>query len=59
MAREYRHIQEYEKEIIEMIEKGDTLREIGKKLGFTYEQMSNFKTRYIKNLTAQLNTFSF
>ena len=35
MAREYRHMQGYEKEIIERIEKGDTLREIGEKFGFT------------------------
>ena len=48
MARGYRHIQEYEKEIIERIEEGDTLREIGEKFGFTYEQMRNFKTRYNK-----------
>ncbi len=48
MAREYRHMQEHEKEIIERIEKGDTLREIGEKFGFTYAQMRNFKTRYNK-----------
>ena len=48
MAREYRHMQEHEKEIIERIEKGDTLREIGEKYGFTYAQMRNFKTRYNK-----------
>ena len=28
MARSYSHIQKYEKEIIERIEKGETLREI-------------------------------
>ncbi len=46
MPREYRHIQEYEREIIELYEKGLTLREIGEKFGFTYKQMREFKTRY-------------
>ena len=48
MPRNYRHIQDQEKEIIELIRQGNTLREIGNKLGFTYEQMRNFKTRYNK-----------
>lgn len=48
MAKGYRHMQEYEKEMIERIEKGDTLREIGEKFGFTYAQMRNFKTRCAK-----------
>ena len=46
MPREYRHMQEYEREIIELYEKGLTLREIGGKFGFTYKQMREFKTRY-------------
>ena len=46
MPREYRHMQEYEREIIELYEKGLTLREIGEKFGFTYKQMREFKTRY-------------
>ena len=49
MARDYRHIQEYEKEIIELIKQGKTLREVGEKLGFTYKQMRDFKTRYNRN----------
>ncbi len=49
MARNYRHIKGYEKEIIEHIEQGYTLREIGDKFGFTYKQMRDFKTRYNKN----------
>ena len=49
MPRNYRHIQEYEQEIIELISKGKTLREIGNTLGFTYKQMRDFKTRYNKN----------
>ena len=48
MPRNYRHMQDYEKEILELIKQGKTLREIGNKLGFTYKQMRNFKTRYNK-----------
>ena len=46
MPREYRHIEEYEAEIIRLYEEGRTLREIGEKFGFSYKQMRNFKTRY-------------
>lgn len=46
MAREYRHIQEYEKEILKLKEQGKTLQEIGKRLGFSREQVHNFMTRY-------------
>ena len=46
MPRSYRHIQQYEKEIIELFEKGKTLREIGEQFGFTLKQMRDFKTRY-------------
>ena len=46
MPRSYRHIKEYEKEILELKEQGLTLREIGKKYGFTYEQVHNFISRY-------------
>ena len=46
MAREYRHMEEYEEEIIRLYEEGTTLREIGEKFGFSYKQMRNFKTRY-------------
>lgn len=48
MPRKYRHIQEYEKEILELINQGNTLREIGDRSGFTYKQMRDFKTRYNK-----------
>lgn len=48
MPRSYRHISEYEKEIIEMISKGKTLREIAEILGFTHKQVQDFKTRYNK-----------
>ena len=46
MPRSYRHIKEYEKEILELKEQGLTLREIGKKYGFTYEQVHNFISRH-------------
>ncbi len=46
MPREYRHIQKYEKEILELKSQGYTLRAIGEKLGFTYKQVHNFITRY-------------
>ena len=48
MSRKYTHIQEHKKEIIELINKGKTLREIAEKLGFTHQQMKDFKTRYNK-----------
>ena len=46
MARSYRHISDYEKEILELKTQGMTLKEIGNKYGFTYEQMHNFISRY-------------
>jgi len=46
MARGYRHIKEYEEEILRLKSEGWTNREIGKKYGFTYEQVHNFISRY-------------
>ncbi len=46
MPRSYRHISNYEKEIIELKSQGLTSREIGAKLGFTKKQVHNFITRY-------------
>jgi DNA-binding CsgD family transcriptional regulator len=46
MPREYRHIQEYEKEILELLSKGMTQREVGEKLGFSKKQIKNFMARY-------------
>ena len=43
MSRSYRHISNYEKEILEL--KGLTLRETGTKIEFTREQVHNFITR--------------
>ena len=46
MPRKYRHIQEYEKEILELKEQGHTLREIGERFGLSYEQVHNFISRH-------------
>lgn len=48
MQRKYRHIKDFEKELIEYLEQGHTLRETGDKFGFTYKEMRDFKTRYNK-----------
>ncbi len=42
MPREYRHISQYAKEIYELREQGFNLNEIGKKLGFSHQQVRNF-----------------
>jgi orotate phosphoribosyltransferase-like protein len=46
MQREYRHIQEYEKEILELLSKGMTQCEVGEELGFSKKQIKNFMARY-------------
>lgn len=46
MSRSYRHIQEYEKEIMELRKQGKTKREICEKYGFSMKQLTNFITRY-------------
>lgn len=46
MPRSYRHISEYEKEILELRKQGKTKREICKKYGFSIKQLTNFITRY-------------
>ena len=46
MARGYRHIQEYEEEMLELKAKGITVRKIGERFGFTYEQTHDFFKRY-------------
>ena len=46
MARSYRHISEYEEEILRLKAEGKTNREIGNRLGFSYEQIHNFISRY-------------
>ena len=45
MARNYKHIQMYGKEIFELKEKGLTHKEIAEKLGLTKEQVKEFVKR--------------
>ena len=46
MHRSYRHIKEYEKEILELKSQGKTNREICEKFGFEIKQLKNFITRH-------------
>ena len=46
MSRGYRHIKEYEKEIMELRQQGKTRREICEKFGFNMKQLKDFITRY-------------
>lgn len=46
MPRKYSRIQDYEKEIMELRAKGETMREIGERLGFSKKQLEGFITRY-------------
>ena len=48
MARGYRHIQEYEKEILELKAQGATHKEIAERLGLTREQVKEFFHRLHK-----------
>ena len=49
MAREYRRLKMYEKEILELKEKGLTQREIAIRYGVSYEKMHHFFKRYNRN----------
>ena len=49
MAREYQHIKQYEKEILELKSKGLTQRDIAEKLGFRHQQIKEFFHRYNRN----------
>ena len=46
MPRSYRHISDYEKEIIEKFNSGESLKSIAENMGFSYKQIKNFKYRY-------------
>ena len=46
MPRSYRHIEEYETEILRMKSEGKTRKEIGDALGFSPEQIHGFTNRY-------------
>ena len=45
MPRNYRHIMQYEKEMMKLKEEGKTVREIGEIFGLTYEQTHDFFKR--------------
>lgn len=45
MPREYRHIEQYEKEIKELREKGLTYRQIGERLGLTKSKIKEYFRR--------------
>lgn len=49
MPRGYRHIKDYEKEILRLKEEGLSQREIGEKLGFTKVEVKGFFKRYNLN----------
>ena len=49
MAKAYRHIKQYEKEIRELKNQGLTQREIGEKFGFSREQIKEFFKRERRN----------
>ena len=46
MSRNYRHLQQYEKEILRLREEGLTHREIAEKFGLTKEHIKQFFNRY-------------
>ena len=46
MAREYRHIKQYENEILQLKSEGLTHREIGERLGFEQIKIKKFLERY-------------
>ena len=46
MPRSYRHISDYEREIIEEFNNGKSLKSIAEEYGFNYKQIKNFKYRY-------------
>ena len=46
MPRSYRHIQQYEKELLKLKEEGLTVKEIGERYGLTYAQTHEFFKRY-------------
>ena len=49
MPRSYRHIKDYENEILELREQGKTRKEICEKFGFSIKQYENFINRYNTN----------
>ena len=55
MSREYRHVKGYEEKIIELKEKGLTKREIGEKLGISFEQVKGVLQRKRRREEKQAN----
>ena len=49
MPREYRHIKQYENEILQLKSEGLTYREIGERLGFEQIKIKKFFERYRNN----------
>lgn len=49
MSTKYRHIKQYEKEILELRNQGLTQREIAERLGFSKDQVKEFFHRYNRN----------
>ena len=49
MPREYKHIKQFEQEILDLKEHGCSNREIGEKLGYTQKQVHDCMTRYNRN----------
>ena len=45
MPREYRHIQQYEEEMLKLKAEGLTVREIGEGFGLSYEKTHDFLDR--------------
>ena len=46
MPREYRHIQQYEEEMLKLKAEGLKVREIGERFGLSYEKTHDFIKRY-------------
>ena len=49
MPREYRHIKQYEQEILHLKSEGQTHRQIGERLGFEQKKIKQFLERYRNN----------
>ncbi len=49
MPREYRKIKQYEKEIFELKELGFSQRQMGERLGISYEKIHEFLKRRNRN----------
>ena len=46
MSRRYRHIQQYESELLKLKEEGLSVKEIGERFGLSYDQTHDFFKRY-------------